>query len=152
MKVGGAVGRRGVAATPGEYPNWDVTRHDSHSTDTHLGGTWIGITSLIWTPTGQKKVSIVSEVSSFQRLKCMQEWYLGWEKVSSIQECPYREWFYILCTVYSIQDSCTIVRQTFAGQRSWFRVIRTDRLKLRGRGRRGRGGHAHSGPGGWWKE
>ena len=55
-------------------------------------------------------------------------------------------------TVYSIQDSCTIVRQTFAGQRSWFRVIRTDRLKLRGRGRRGRGGHAHSGPGGWWKE
>ena len=25
---------------------------------------------------------IVSEVSSFQRLKCMQEWYLWWEKVS----------------------------------------------------------------------
>ena len=29
---------------------------------------------------GQKSV-IISEVSSFQRLKCMQEWYLGWEKV-----------------------------------------------------------------------
>ena len=25
---------------------------------------------------------IVSEVSSFQMLKCMQEWYLGWENVS----------------------------------------------------------------------
>ena len=30
-------------------------------------------TSLIRTPMGQKSV-IVSEVSSFQRLKCMQEW------------------------------------------------------------------------------
>ena len=28
---------------------------------------------------------IVSEVSSFQRLKCMQEWYLGWEKVSCLE-------------------------------------------------------------------
>ena len=32
-------------------------------------------TSLIGTPMGQKKV--VSEVSSFQRLKCMQEWHAG---------------------------------------------------------------------------
>ena len=31
---------------------------------------------------------IVSEVSSFQRLKCMQEWYLGWEKVSCLERCP----------------------------------------------------------------
>ena len=29
-----------------------------------------------------KESALVSEVSSFQRLKCMQEWYLGWEKVS----------------------------------------------------------------------
>ena len=28
---------------------------------------------------------IVSEVSSFQRLK---EWYLGWEKVSRLERCP----------------------------------------------------------------
>ena len=45
---------------------------------------------------GQRKVSLFSEVSSFWRLKCMQEWYLGWEKVSclevsSVQECPHRE-------------------------------------------------------------
>ena len=46
---------------------------------------------------GWKRVGkgvIFSEVSSFQRLKCMQGWYLGWEKVSwevsSVQECPYR--------------------------------------------------------------
>ena len=36
---------------------------------------------------GQKKASLLvrcpHEVSSFQRLKCMQEWYWGWEKVSS---------------------------------------------------------------------
>ena len=31
---------------------------------------------------GQKKVS------SFQRL---QEWYLGWEKVSCLERCPHRE-------------------------------------------------------------
>ena len=31
---------------------------------------------------GVGKGVIVSEVSSFQRLKCMQGWYLGWEKVS----------------------------------------------------------------------
>ena len=29
---------------------------------------------------GAEESVIVSEVSSFQRLKCMQEWYLGWEK------------------------------------------------------------------------
>ena len=39
----------------------------------------------IWTPMGQKKVSFVSEVSSFQRLKCMQEWYLGW---ACLEKCP----------------------------------------------------------------
>ena len=36
---------------------------------------------------GAEERVIVSEVSSFQRLKYMQEWYLGWEKVSW---CPYR--------------------------------------------------------------
>ena len=45
---------------------------------------------------GAEESVVVSEVSSFQRLKCMQEWYLGWEKVSwekvsSVQECPHRE-------------------------------------------------------------
>ena len=29
-----------------------------------------------------------SEVSSFQRSKCMQEWYLGWENVSCLERCP----------------------------------------------------------------
>ena len=29
---------------------------------------------------GAEESVIVSEVSSFQRLKCMQEWYLGWER------------------------------------------------------------------------
>ena len=34
---------------------------------------------------GAEESFIVSEVSSFQRLKCMQEWYLGWEKVSFLE-------------------------------------------------------------------
>ena len=34
---------------------------------------------------GEEESVIVSEVSSFQRLKCMQEWYLGWEKVSCLE-------------------------------------------------------------------
>ena len=29
---------------------------------------------------GAEESVIVSEVSSFQRLKCMQEWYLGWKR------------------------------------------------------------------------
>ena len=37
---------------------------------------------------GAEESVIVSEVSSFQRLKCMQEWYLGWEKVSRLERCP----------------------------------------------------------------
>ena len=36
---------------------------------------------------GAEESVIVSEVSSFQRLKCMQEWYLGWEKVSCLERC-----------------------------------------------------------------
>ena len=28
------------------------------------------------------------EVSSVQRLKCVQEWYLGWEEVSCLERCP----------------------------------------------------------------
>ena len=39
---------------------------------------------------GAEESVIVSEVSSFQRLKCMQEWYLGWEKVSCLKMCQYR--------------------------------------------------------------
>ena len=38
---------------------------------------------------GAEESVIVSEVSSFQRLKCMQEWYLGWEKVSCLERCPH---------------------------------------------------------------
>ena len=37
---------------------------------------------------GAEESVIVSEVSSFQRLKCIQEWYLGWEKVSCLERCP----------------------------------------------------------------
>ena len=37
---------------------------------------------------GVGKSVIVSEVSSFQRLKCMQERYLGWEKVPCLERCP----------------------------------------------------------------
>ena len=56
------------------------------------GGCMYNETSLIRTP-------IVSEVSSFQRL---QEWYLGWEKVSCLERCPqFRsvliEWFHTTC-------------------------------------------------------
>ena len=36
---------------------------------------------------GAEESVIVSEVSSFQRLKCMQELYLGWEKVSCLERC-----------------------------------------------------------------
>ena len=36
---------------------------------------------------GAEESVIVNEVSSFQRLKCMQEWYLG-EKVSCLERCP----------------------------------------------------------------
>ena len=37
---------------------------------------------------GAEESVIVSEVSSFQRLKCMQVWYLGWDKVSCLERCP----------------------------------------------------------------
>ena len=37
---------------------------------------------------GAEESVIVSEVPSFQRLKCMQEWYLGWEEVSCLERCP----------------------------------------------------------------
>ena len=30
---------------------------------------------------GAEESVLIIEVSSFQRLKCMQEWYLEWEKV-----------------------------------------------------------------------
>ena len=36
----------------------------------------------------ERERDIVREVSSFQRLKCMQEWYLGREKVSCLERCP----------------------------------------------------------------
>ena len=52
---------------------------------------------------GAEESVIVSEVSSFQRLKCMQEWYLGWEKVSCLERCPqFRSVLilYILCNVH----------------------------------------------------
>ena len=34
---------------------------------------------------GVGKGVLFREVSSFQRLKCMQEWYLGWEKVPCLE-------------------------------------------------------------------
>ena len=37
---------------------------------------------------GVGKGVLFGEVSSVQRLKCMQEWYLGWEKVSCLERCP----------------------------------------------------------------
>ena len=37
---------------------------------------------------GAEESVVVSEVSSFQRLKCVQEWYLGWVKVSCLERCP----------------------------------------------------------------
>ena len=37
---------------------------------------------------GVGKGVLLREVSSFQRLKCMQEWYLGWENVSCLERCP----------------------------------------------------------------
>ena len=59
---------------------------------------------------GAEESVIVSEVSSFQRLKCMQEWYiLGvgkgvlFREVSSVQECPHRERgsTVLLCTLHA---------------------------------------------------
>ena len=38
---------------------------------------------------GVGKGVLFREVPSFQRLKCMQEWYLGWEKVSCLERCPH---------------------------------------------------------------
>ena len=43
---------------------------------------------------GAEESVIVSEVSSFQTLKCVQEWYTWggpFREVSSVQECPHRE-------------------------------------------------------------
>ena len=37
---------------------------------------------------GVGKGVLFSEVSSFQRLKCIQEWYLGLEKVCGLERCP----------------------------------------------------------------
>ena len=36
---------------------------------------------------GVGKGVLFREVSSVQRLKCMQEWCLGWEKVSCLERC-----------------------------------------------------------------
>ena len=49
---------------------------------------------LQWNPSildtnGAEESVIVSEVSSFQRLKWVQEWYLGREKVSCLEMCPH---------------------------------------------------------------
>ena len=65
---------------------------------------------------GAEEGVIVSEVSSFQRLKCMQEWYLGWEKVSSLERCPqyYRFssdpcvsiYWYIASCIYIVHTQC----------------------------------------------
>ena len=57
--------------------------------------------SLMQTAIGAEESVIVSEVSSFQRLKYVQEWYLGWEKVSCLERCPqFRgvliEWFHCI--------------------------------------------------------
>ena len=59
---------------------------------------------------GAEESVIVSEVSSFQRLKCMQEWYiLGvgkgvlFREVSSVQECLHRERGSTVYTAYTIQ-------------------------------------------------
>ena len=52
---------------PGECIQWNLSHLDTN---------------------GAGESVIVSEVSSFQRLKCMQEWYLGWEKVSCLERCP----------------------------------------------------------------
>ena len=37
---------------------------------------------------GREGSVLISEVSSFQRLKCTLELYLGWEKVSRLERCP----------------------------------------------------------------
>ena len=37
---------------------------------------------------GAEESVLYREVSSFQGFKCMQEWSLGWEKVSFLERCP----------------------------------------------------------------
>ena len=46
-----------------------------------------------WNPSnadtnGAEESVLYREVSFFRGLKCMQEWYLGWEKVSLLERCP----------------------------------------------------------------
>ena len=46
-----------------------------------------------WNPSnadtnGAEESVLYREVSSFQGLKCMQEWYLGRQKVSLLERCP----------------------------------------------------------------
>ena len=63
---------------------------------------------------GVEESVIVSEVSSFQGLKCMQEWYLGLEKVSCLERCPQfrgvlieREFHCIVHNVHTYGVYCT---------------------------------------------
>ena len=72
-------------------------KHRDHTLTTHTLHTLIHIQWNLSNPDTNESV-IVSEASSFQRLKCMQEWYiLGvgkgalFREVSSVQECPHRE-------------------------------------------------------------
>ena len=53
---------------------------------------------------GAEESVIVSEVSSFQRLKCTQEWYLGWGKVSCLERCP--KFRCVLIERESVQCKC----------------------------------------------
>ena len=60
---------------------------------------------------GAEESVIASEVSSFQRLNCMQEWYLGWEKVSCSERCP--QFRSVLITLLYTLDALYINMYTY---------------------------------------
>ena len=56
-----------------------------------------------WNPSnadtnGAEESVLYREVSLFQGLKCMQEWYLGRQKVSLLERCPQFRGVLIACT------------------------------------------------------
>ena len=58
---------------------------------------------------GVGKGVLFREVSSFQRL---QEWYLGWEKVSCLERCPQFRSVLIPTTVIHRHNNCDLHTHT----------------------------------------
>ena len=59
---------------------------ESH--DTPLGYLTVAQKGLINKKIAEEGVIVLVRCPHFRGLKCMQEWYLGWEKVSCLERCP----------------------------------------------------------------